>query len=123
MEEVTYAELATATGLLENEVQRILRCAITFHIFREPRKGVIAHTAASKLLADDPLMRHWIGMVSEEIWPAASKARLAKLPAPKAVGADNSEKAVEALRQWPKSEEPNHSACHTILFSNHGLKI
>ena len=36
---------------------------------------MIAHTAASKLLADDPLMREWIGMVSEELWPAASKAR------------------------------------------------
>ena len=74
-EEVTYAELATATGLPENQIQRILRCAMTFHIFREPRKGVIAHTAASKLLADDTLMREWIGMVSEELWPAASKAR------------------------------------------------
>ena len=71
MEEVTYAELATGTGLPESYIQRFLRCAMTFHIFHEPRKGVIAHTAASKLLADDPLMREWIGMV----WPAASKVR------------------------------------------------
>ncbi len=75
MEEVTYAELATATGLPESHIQRFLRCAMTFHIFREPRKGVVAHTAASKLLVDDPLMREWLGMVSEEIWPAASKVR------------------------------------------------
>lgn len=75
MEEVTYAELATVTGLPESYIQRFLRCAMTFHIFQEPRKGVVAHTAASKLLADDQLMREWIGMVSEEIWPAASKVR------------------------------------------------
>ena len=76
MKEVTYAELATVTGLPENHIQRFLRCAMTFHIFREPRKGLVAHTAASKLLADDPLMREWIGMVSQEIWPAACKVRL-----------------------------------------------
>ena len=75
-EEVTYAELAAATALPVNHIQRFLRCAMTFHIFREVRKGVIAHTAASKMLAEDPLMREWIGMVSEEIWPAASKVRL-----------------------------------------------
>ena len=78
-EEATFAELATATGLPEYHVQRFLRYAMTFHIFRESRKGVVAHTSASKLLADDPLMRQWIGMVSEEIWPAASKVRLNQL--------------------------------------------
>lgn len=76
VEEVTYAELATATGLPESHIQRLLRSAMTFHIFREPRKGVVAHTAASKLLADDTLMRQWVGMVSEEIWPATCKVRL-----------------------------------------------
>ncbi len=76
MEEVTYGELAAAADLPECHIQRLLRYSMTFHIFREPRKGVVAHTAASKLLADDPLMREWIGMVSEEIWPAASKVRL-----------------------------------------------
>ena len=75
MEEVTYTELATATGLPESHIQRFLRCAMTFHVFREARKGVVAHTAASKLLSEDPLMREWIGMVSEELWPAASKVR------------------------------------------------
>ena len=81
MEEVTYAELAATTGLPENHIQRLLRCVITFRIFQEPRKGVVAHTAASKLLADDPLMRAWIGMVSEEVWPAASKVRPINCPA------------------------------------------
>lgn len=72
-EEVTYTELATATGLPESHIQRFLRYAMTFRVFREARTGVVAHTAASKLLADDPLMREWIGMVSEELWPAVSK--------------------------------------------------
>ena len=74
--EATYAELAMATGLSEDQVQRFLRYAMTFRIFQEPRKGVVAHTAASKLIADDPFMRQWIGMVSEDLWPAISKVRL-----------------------------------------------
>lgn len=53
---------------------------MTYRIFQEPRKDVVAHTAASKLLAVDPLMRQWAGMVSEEMWPSASKVRL--IPSP-----------------------------------------
>lgn len=74
-EETTYAELAARTGLPENHLQRFLRHAMTYHIFREPQKGVVCHTAASKLLADDPLMRQWVSMVSEELWPAATKVK------------------------------------------------
>ena len=65
--------IAMTSGLGEPLVRRILRHAMTYHVFCEPRKGVVAHTAASKLLAVDPLMHQWIGMVSEEMWPAATK--------------------------------------------------
>lgn len=46
---------------------------MTYRVFREPIKGVVAHTAASRYLVENPLMRQWIGMVSEEMWPAAVK--------------------------------------------------
>lgn len=46
---------------------------MTSRIFREPREGVVAHTAASKMLAVNPLVHQLIGMVTEELWPAAAR--------------------------------------------------
>ena len=56
-------------------VRRIMRHAISHRIFQEPEKGYVAHTGASKLLAESNDMRQWIGMGMEEMWPAATKAR------------------------------------------------
>ena len=80
-DEATFEEISQRTGLCVSHVQRILRHAITHRIFCEPQKGVVAHTAASKYLATNPLMHEWVGMVYEEMWPAASKAcSFANLP-------------------------------------------
>ena len=46
---------------------------MAFRIFHEPSKGVVRHTAASRALADIPLLQQYVGMVSEEMWPAATK--------------------------------------------------
>lgn len=56
-------------------MRRLLRHAMAFRIFQEPSEGIVRHTAASKTLADTPLLRQWMGMVSEELWPAATKVR------------------------------------------------
>lgn len=56
-------------------VRRILRHAIAHHIFQEPRKGFVAHTAASKLLATDSLLNDCIGFLTEEMWPSATKVQ------------------------------------------------
>lgn len=48
---------------------------MTYHIFSEPRDGFVAHTAASKYLVNEPTMQDWLGLVTEEMWPAASKVR------------------------------------------------
>lgn len=69
----TYKEISSACGITEPVVRRILRSAMANHVFRESSPGVVAHTAASKVLAENPLMRQWLGMVSEEIWPAATR--------------------------------------------------
>lgn len=74
-DEATFTEMASYSGLPEPYVRRILRHAMTYRIFHEPRKGVVAHTAASSYLAENSLMRQWVGMVSEEMWPAAVKVR------------------------------------------------
>ena len=45
--------------------------AMTNGIFREPSPGVIAHTAQSRVLAEDENMQAWIGFNGEDIFPAA----------------------------------------------------
>lgn len=42
------------------------------HIFREPEPGMVAHTQASKILAN-PVMNDWLKVGTEEMWPAAVK--------------------------------------------------
>ena len=62
---------------------------MTFRIFTEPRKGVVAHTAASKRLTHGP-MKAWLGFVTEELAPSAVKT-------------------VDALQKWPGAQEPNQT--------------
>lgn len=63
---------------------------MTYRIFHEPQQGMVAHTAVSKVLAENALVRQWIGNGCEVMWPAASRA-------------------VDAIAKWPRSEEPNQS--------------
>lgn len=51
---------------------RILRHAMTNNVFQEPSPGVIAHTATSRLLAEDENLRAWLGFHLEEIFPASA---------------------------------------------------
>lgn len=73
-EEISYERLAERCGILEHDLRRILRYAMTFHrVFQEPRKGFVAHTAASKLLAEDPLIREGVALRCDECWPACAR--------------------------------------------------
>ena len=49
---------------------------MTNYIFQEPRKGFVAHTAASRALAEDRLLNDYIGIRTEEQFPAASRVEL-----------------------------------------------
>lgn len=73
--ETTYEEISKKCGLTEPETRRILRHAMTYRIFREPSEGIVAHTAASKLLSTSSVMREWVGLVTEEMWPAATHVK------------------------------------------------
>ena len=57
----------------ETTLKRMLRAAMTHYIFKEPQTGVVEHTAASRLMATDETFRGYIGMVLEEMWPAATR--------------------------------------------------
>ncbi|PVI08125.1 S-adenosyl-L-methionine-dependent methyltransferase [Periconia macrospinosa] len=86
----TYNELARRCRLPETEIRRIVRALIPSHVFREYSDGRVAHTAASKLLAVDPIMREWIDLSVTEMIPA-----VLKFP--------------DAMEMWPGSEEPNRT--------------
>jgi hypothetical protein len=49
-----------------------MRHTMTNRIFHEPKPGVVAHTAASRLLAENGLVRDFVGMGSEERFKSAA---------------------------------------------------
>jgi hypothetical protein len=89
-EETSFADIAQTCHVNELDVRRILRHAMTKRIFSEPRKGVVAHTAASRLLAEDSQVADWVGANTDELWQAASQT-------------------VNAMVKYPGSQEPNQT--------------
>ncbi|RAL08036.1 S-adenosyl-L-methionine-dependent methyltransferase [Aspergillus homomorphus CBS 101889] len=87
---VTFEELSKITQLNIKDVTRFLRVAISRHIFNEPKKGVVEHTATSKLLVDNPMIEAWLLNIAQEFWPAFART-------------------VDATEKWPGSEEPNET--------------
>jgi hypothetical protein len=79
-DEISYKRLASICGLNEIDLRRILRYAMTFQVFSEPREGVIIHTAASRLLAEDAQLRDLVGAVCEEKFPASARVELQVAP-------------------------------------------
>ena len=67
--EITFVELAEACGLYEPDLRRIVRFAISHHhVFREPRKGVLTHSAASRRLAVEQEARDGLGLMFDDSW-------------------------------------------------------
>lgn len=77
--ETTFAEMSKACGLGESDVRRIVRFAASHRIFKEVRKGVIVHTAFSKLLATDQQFKDYCQIGAEDMWPAAAQVRNSQL--------------------------------------------
>ncbi|CAG8949343.1 hypothetical protein HYFRA_00004969 [Hymenoscyphus fraxineus] len=69
---ITINELASACGIPQVHLRRILRHAMTNRIFTEPVPGAISHTLISSRLAHDPMMRATVGMLADEMFPAAA---------------------------------------------------
>ncbi|KAI1505341.1 hypothetical protein F5X99DRAFT_405240 [Biscogniauxia marginata] len=88
--EATFADLAAAAGLGEASVRKLVRHAITQRIFCEPQLGVVAHSAASRLLAEDADLAAWVRWCADDCWLAAYHT-------------------CEAMARWPGSEEPNET--------------
>ncbi|KAF7953580.1 uncharacterized protein EAE97_000979 [Botrytis byssoidea] len=88
--EASFSEIADTVGIPEADIRRIIRIAKTHRIFREPRDGIAAQTSISKAIATIPLVESWLGLVTDEIWPAFTRM-------------------VDAIERWPDSQEPNET--------------
>ena len=71
--QVSLEELAQVVGVPWRDLKTVLRLAMTDYVFHEPLPGMVAHTAASRLLLENPLIRAWIDIGVEEMFPAAAK--------------------------------------------------
>ena len=67
----TYAQIAAKVGIDEMNVRRFLRHAMTNRIFKEVSPGVVAHTAASKVIAEEKSMQDWLGFCTEDMSPVS----------------------------------------------------
>ncbi|KAI1208033.1 S-adenosyl-L-methionine-dependent methyltransferase [Annulohypoxylon truncatum] len=88
--ETSFAEMAKSSGLSESNVRKLVRCAVAQRIFEEPRPGVVAHSAASRLLAEDPGVHDFVATCSDELWQAAAQT-------------------CNAMAKYPGSEEPTET--------------
>jgi hypothetical protein len=70
-ETATYTQISEKVGLDELNLRRLLRHAMTNRIFKEVSPGVVAHTAASKILAQDQAMEDWVGFCTEDLFPVS----------------------------------------------------
>ncbi|KUJ13969.1 putative O-methyltransferase [Mollisia scopiformis] len=86
--EATFLQISKVCGLNEPDVRRIMRHEMAHRIFREVQKGVVVHTGASQLLAQNRQLQAWVGTCVEEMWPSA---------------------AVPAMIKWPNSQKPSHT--------------
>ncbi|KAF2972996.1 hypothetical protein GQX73_g664 [Xylaria multiplex] len=88
--ETTFSSIAAFCGLRESNVRQILRHAIMMNVFCEPRPGVIAHNAVSRLLAEEKPIFDWLATNCNELWKAAAHT-------------------CEAWEKYPESDEPNQT--------------
>lgn len=80
-------------------LRRLIRHAITNHVFYEPSKGQVAHTRTSRLLLEDETLKNWVGFMCNDLWlPIAN--------------------VVNAMKKWPSSEEPNETGVNLAYGHN-----
>ncbi|KAK6529440.1 hypothetical protein TWF281_008613 [Arthrobotrys megalospora] len=89
--DISYAEIGEICKVPELKIRQVLRLAMTNRIFYEPRHGYVAHTAQSRLLREDPLMRNWVSYNTDDLAPASLQV-------------------VEALKKYPGSGETAETA-------------
>lgn len=67
---MTFKSIAEQCRLGEDDTKRILRLAMTNHLFEEPENGMVGHSAATQILSTNPQLAAWIGVLTHESWPS-----------------------------------------------------
>ena len=101
-EEPSFEAVSAACGLNVTDLRRILRYAMTEHIFCQPQPGFVAHTAASRLLAENAFMQDYVGNVCEVRFPASART-------------------VDALEKYGESQDPSQSGFSLCNNTARGL--
>jgi hypothetical protein len=96
--QISFGDIASATGLDEPLVQRLLRHVMARHIFYEPKPGMVAHTKLSRYFVE-PYMKDFVGFGAREGWPAATRM-------------------LDAIQKWPSSDEANHTGFSLVNNSD-----
>jgi hypothetical protein len=87
---ISYQELAEKVNVPMLNLRRLIRHAMTNHIFCEPARGFVAHTRTSRLLVENAQLHAWVGFFSEDLWlPIAN--------------------VVTAMKRWPGSGESSQT--------------
>jgi hypothetical protein len=88
---ISYQELADKVDVPMLNLRRLIRHAMTNHIFHEPEKGLVAHTRTSRLLLEDEHLKNWVGFVTNDLWLPIAQV-------------------VKAMKKWPGSGESNETS-------------
>ncbi|KAL8980683.1 MAG: hypothetical protein Q9205_004301 [Flavoplaca limonia] len=88
---ITYSAVASQICIPESSLRRLLRPAMSSHIFTAPTPDTVAHTATSRLLVVSPDFHDGIGLQVDELAPVAANT-------------------VEAVRKFHDSGEPHETA-------------
>jgi len=93
-EEVSFGELARRCGVPESDFTRILRQAMSKHIFKEEKRGYVRHTAASKLYISPTKLQDYILIALDDVWQSATHT-------------------LDAMEKWGFSNEASHTVSST----------
>ncbi|KAH6608324.1 hypothetical protein Trco_001670 [Trichoderma cornu-damae] len=69
---LSLSELSERAGIDEDRVSRVIRLLAIHSVFTEPEEDIFAHTATSKLLAQDVSFRSALAVQLDEMYQAAS---------------------------------------------------
>lgn len=75
--QVSFVDIARQKPMTSEMTARLLRHAMTMRVFREPEPGMVAHTAASRVLHHSPA-NDWLQAGTKEMWPAATKVSVVR---------------------------------------------
>ncbi|KAJ5958637.1 S-adenosyl-L-methionine-dependent methyltransferase [Penicillium vulpinum] len=85
--DVSYDDLSKTVNVGTSVLRQVLRAGMPYHMFYEPRPGHVAHTATTKVMARDPLIKDWSSLSTDIIFTAGTGL-------------------TEALRKEPAANDP-----------------